>query len=219
MAATTRVHHPLFARLYERMASAFEAKGAAEHRAELLAGLSGRVIEVGAGTGLNFKYYPQTVSEVLAVEPEPHLRKIARTAAQDAPVLVSVVDGTADRLPAGEAAFDAGVASLVLCSVPSQQRALAELFRVIRPGGELRYYEHVLATNPGWAARQHRAAPLWRLFGGGCNPDRETGTAIEVAGFTTVQSRDLLFAPNWIAKLTAPHILGRAQRPEAPGAL
>jgi ubiquinone/menaquinone biosynthesis C-methylase UbiE len=213
MADTTKVHHPIFARMYERMAPAFEAKGAAEHRAELLADLSGRVIEVGAGTGLNFKYYPAKVTEVVAIEPEPHLREIARTTAQDAPVVVTVVDGTADHLPTEDAAFDAGVVSLVLCSVPSQPSALAELFRVIRPGGELRFYEHVLAENPRWATRQHRAAPIWRLFGGGCNPDRETGAAIQAAGFTTLQRRDLLFAPNWIAKFIAPHILGRARRP------
>jgi SAM-dependent methyltransferase len=119
------------------MAPAFEAKGAAEHRAELLVGLVGRVIEVGAGTGLNFKHYPQTVTEVVALEPEPHLREVARAAATEAPVPVTVVEGTADDLPADDAAFDAGVASLVLCSVPSQPRALAELSRVIRPGASM----------------------------------------------------------------------------------
>ena len=213
MAETTKVRHPIFARIYERMAPAFEAKGAAEHRTELLVGLVGRVIEVGAGTGLNFKHYPQTVTEVVALEPEPHLREVARAAATEAPVPVTVVEGTADDLPAGEAAFDAGVASLVLCSVPSQPRALAELSRVIRPGGELRFYEHVLAEDPRWAARQHRMAPIWRRLGGGCNPDRDTGAAITAAGFATEHRRDLLFAPSWIAKLTAPHILGRARRP------
>lgn len=212
MTTPTRVHHPVFARIYERLAPAFEAKGAAEHREELLAGLSGRAIEVGAGTGLNFKYYPTTVTEVVAVEPEAHLRDIARTTAQSAPVPVTVVDGTADQLPADDAAFDVGVASLVLCSVQDQAVALAELRRVIRPGGELRFYEHVLAKDPRWAKRQHRAAPIWRRFGGGCNPDRDTGSAISAAGFEMEQYRDLLFAPNWTAKFTAQHILGRARR-------
>src|SRR5690348_3315530 len=93
--STTKVHHPIFARMYERMAPAFDAKGAAEHRQELLEGVSGRAIEVGAGTGLNFKYYPSTVTEVLAVEPEPRLREAAHAAAQEARVRVTVVDGTA----------------------------------------------------------------------------------------------------------------------------
>jgi ubiquinone/menaquinone biosynthesis C-methylase UbiE len=199
--------------MYERMAPTFEAKGAAEHRDELLAGLTGRIIEVGAGTGLNFKYYPASVTAVVAVEPEPRLRESAVSAASQAPVPVTVVDGTADALPAEDAAFDAAVASLVLCSVPDQRQALAELFRVIRPGGELRFYEHVLATNERWATRQHRVAPIWRLFGGGCNPDRETGAAITAAGFHIENCRELLFAPAWIARYTAPHILGRARRP------
>lgn len=207
------VHHPVFARVYERMASAFETKGASEHRAELLAELSGRVIEVGAGTGLNFSHYPQGVTAVVAVEPEPHLRLLAQAAARDAPVPVTVVDGDAEHLPSESSAFDAGIASLVLCSVPDQSRALAELARVIRPGGELRFYEHVLATNPRWATRQRRVAPIWRRLGGGCNPDRDTGTAIAAAGFETERSRELLFSPSWTAKVTAPHILGRARRP------
>ena len=213
MAGTTKVHHPIFARMYERMAAAFEAKGAAEHRDQLLANVAGRVIEVGAGTGLNFEHYPKTVTEVVAVEPESRLREVARTAAAHAPVPVTVVNATADELPAEDASFDAGVASLVLCSVPNQQRALAELFRVIRPGGELRFYEHVLAKNARWAARQHRVAPLWRWLGGGCHPDRDTRTAISAGGFQIDECQDLLFAPNWVTKLTAPHVLGRARRP------
>jgi ubiquinone/menaquinone biosynthesis C-methylase UbiE len=207
------VRHPIFARVYERMASAFETKGAAEHRDELLADLSGRVIEVGVGTGLNFGHYPSSVYEVVAVEPEPHLRQLAHAAARNVPVPVTVVDGDAEHLPSEPAAFDAGVTSLVLCSVSDQSRALAELFRVIRPGGELRFYEHVLAKNPRWATRQRRAAPVWRHLGGGCNPDRDTHTAITAAGFETEHCRELLFSPTWTAKLTAPHILGRARHP------
>ncbi len=208
-----KVHHPVFARVYERVTSALEAKGAAEHRDELLADLSGRVIEVGAGTGLNFGHYPHGVTEVVAVEPEPHLRQLARAAARNAPVPVTVVDGDAADLPSKNAAFDAGIASLVLCSVPGQAGALDELYRVIRPGGELRFYEHVLAKNPRWATCQHRAAPLWKRLGGGCTPDRDTRAAIATAGLETEQCRELLFSPTWAAKLTAPHILGRARHP------
>jgi SAM-dependent methyltransferase len=129
MPATVR--HPLFARGYARLAKACEAKGASEHRDELLAGIAGRGIEVGAGSGLNFRHYPPEVREVLAVEPEPYLREIAARAATRAPVPVRVADATADALPAETGSVDFGVASLVLCSVPNPQRALAELFRVI----------------------------------------------------------------------------------------
>ncbi len=213
MSQHAKVHHPIFARMYEHMAASFEVKGAAEHRHELLSDLAGRVIEVGAGTGLNFRHYPSTVTEVIAVEPESRLRDAARAAAKSAPVPVQVIDGTADDLPVEAQTLDAGVVSLVLCSVPNQEAALRELFRVIRPGGELRFYEHVLAKDPRWASRQHGVAPIWRRFGGGCNPDRETSAAISAAGFQIEQCRELLFAPNWIAKITASHILGRARRP------
>ena len=156
-----QVHHPLFARLYERLAPRVEEQGAAEHRRELLAGLKGRVIEVGAGTGLNFTHYPETVDEVVAVEPEAYLRRRAEEAAAAASVTVTVVDGVADRLPAADQSFDAGVASLVLCSVPDQASALAELRRVVRPGGELRFYDHVLANSPDLARFQHAIGHVW----------------------------------------------------------
>src|SRR5215469_4850985 len=101
--------HPIFAVIYGRIAAAGEESGRAAHRTELLAGLSGKVIEVGAGSGLNFDHYPPTVTEVLAVEPEPHLRLLAAQAAVRASVPVRIVDGSADLLPASDAEFDAGV--------------------------------------------------------------------------------------------------------------
>jgi len=151
------VHHPLFARLYLRMASGRKAHGEDEYRRRLLAGLSGRVIEVGAGNGLNFPFYPTAVDRVLAVEPEPLLREAATNSAAEAPVPVQVVDGVSGRLPADEGSLDAAAASLVLCSVPDQHRALEEFRRVIRPGGELHFYEHVVDTRP-MAARLQRLA-------------------------------------------------------------
>src|SRR6184192_3710117 len=109
----------------------------------MLEGLAGRVLEVGAGNGLNFVHYPDTVTEVVAIEPEPFLRARAEEAANLTTVPIRVVDGVAGRLPVDDQSMDAAVASLVLCSVPDQAAALAELRRVIRPGGQLRFYEHV----------------------------------------------------------------------------
>src|SRR3954468_13512981 len=132
--------HPRFAKIYPAAADKADRRGAAQHRQRLLEGLQGRVVEIGAGDGRNFRHYPATVAEVIAVEPEPTLRQLAEEQAQSAPINVSVRAGTADELPLGDASVDAAVASLVLCSVPDQHRALTELQRVLKPGGELRFY-------------------------------------------------------------------------------
>jgi len=140
-----KVSHPLFARCYGWLSQKAEAAGMADIRRELLAGLSGRVVEVGSGNGMNFRHYPVSVEAVTAVEPEPYLRARAEHASTEAAVPVQVVPGGAERLPFPDGTFDAGVASLMLCSVRDQNTALAELRRVVRPGGELRFYEHVRA--------------------------------------------------------------------------
>jgi ubiquinone/menaquinone biosynthesis C-methylase UbiE len=209
-----KVHsHPVFARVYERVAEIGERRGGAEHRQRMLTGLSGRVIEVGAGSGANFTHYPTTVSEVVAVEPEPYLRERAQRAAAQAPVRISVVDGSADRLPGEAESFDAGVAALVLCTVPDQQSALAELYRVIRPGGELRFYEHVVA-HPKWESRFQRLADatFWPHVAGGCHLARDTTSAIEQAGFQIETCERFPFSPAPFLP-PDPHILGIARRP------
>jgi SAM-dependent methyltransferase len=186
------VRHPIFARLYMRVAS--DAEG--EYRGELLAGLSGQVIEVGAGHGLNFAYYPDAVERVLAVEPEAVLRKAATEAAATAPVPVEVVEGVAGRLPLPDASMDAAVTSLVLCSVADQQQALGELHRVIRPGGELRFYEHVVAEGAVARRLQRLAdATFWPHVAGGCHLTRDTGAAIAQAGFEIQSKRRFNFSP------------------------
>jgi SAM-dependent methyltransferase len=206
------IRHPIFARFYRRVAASLERAGAAEHRDRLLAGLSGRVVEVGAGTGLNFSHYPSTVSEVIAVEPEPYLRARAAEAARSAPVPVRVVDGTADAIPLADVSMDAAIASLVLCSVPDQASALGEVRRVLRPGGELRFYEHVAAADARLFRRQQRIDPVWTIFAGGCHVNRNTEEAIGAAGFEMEACDRFLFRPAWAAELSAPHILGCARR-------
>jgi ubiquinone/menaquinone biosynthesis C-methylase UbiE len=210
----TRVNHPMFARMYARFSATAETKGGAEHRDELLHDLAGSVIEVGAGNGLNFGHYPLTVTEVVAVEPEAYLRRQAESAAQSVPVKITVVDGTADHLPVDDATFDAAVASLVLCSVADQGPALGELHRVIRPGGELRFYEHVLSGDPRLARVQRvlDRTTIWPRVGGGCHASRDTVAAIEAAGFVVESCRSFDFRP--VRGIpTAPHVLGRARRP------
>ena len=140
MSDLSAFQNPRFARLYERISAESERRGTAEHRDRVLAGLAGSVIEVGAGNGLNFARYPTTVTEVVAVEPEDTLRGLAERAAATAPVPVTVVAGHGDALPVDDASFDAAVVSLVLCSVPDPPHLLAEVRRVLKPGGELRFF-------------------------------------------------------------------------------
>jgi ubiquinone/menaquinone biosynthesis C-methylase UbiE len=204
--------HPIFARYYARVSRLME-KDVGPYRQRLLDGLSGRVIEVGAGNGLNFAHYPATVTEVIAVEPEPHLRSIAEANAARAAVSVKVVDATADDLPAGEAECDAAIASLVLCSVPDQDRALAEIRRVLKPGGELRFFEHVRAATPWrWHVQQALDVAIWPLLVGGCHCGRDTRAAIERAGFTIGRIDQLTSAETQMTFPTAPQILGTASR-------
>jgi SAM-dependent methyltransferase len=207
--------HPVFARLYARVRPAVDEQGVGEHRRRLLQGLAGQVVEVGAGDGGNFALYPTEVSSVVAVEPEPYLRARAERHAMSAPVRVEVVNGTADRLPLADGSMDAVVVSLVLCSVPDQATALAEAFRVLRPGGELRFYEHVAAPpqRRGLVVAQRIAdATIWPLLMGGCHVHRDTVGAITAAGFTIEAIDHFDFPPN-SPNPAAPHILGRAVRP------
>jgi ubiquinone/menaquinone biosynthesis C-methylase UbiE len=213
MTATTDIPRPRFARMYVKAAARADRRGAADHRRRLLQDLGGQVVEVGAGNGLNFAHYPPTVTEVIAIEPEPTLRALAQQAAAEATVPVSVHDGTADDLPMADGEMDAAVASLVLCSVPDQGRALAELHRVLRPGGELRFYEHVIARcQPTRAILQIADhSGLWPALAGGCHPARDTGTAIEAAGFTIEHCERFGFRASALEP-SVPHILGMARR-------
>ena len=208
------VYHPIFSRLFALTSHAALDKGEAGHRRDLLAGLSGRVIEVGAGNGINFAFYPASVAEVVAVEPEPYIRSLAVQAAGTAPVPVTVTGGVAERLPVEGASFDAGVVSLVLCSVRDPARALSELFWVIRPGGELRFYEHVRANSPRLARLQRAVDALfWPRAFGGCHTSRDTRAAIEGAGFVIEYCREFPFKLCFLLAPVSPHILGTARRP------
>lgn len=153
---------------------------------------------------------------MLAVEPEPHLYEIAKRNAGNASVPVEVVHGVAEELPANDSSFDAAVASLVLCSVADQQTALREMYRVIRPGGQLRFFEHIRANSSGLERVQRLLdATLWPRVNGGCLSGRDTVAAIMKAGFTVEQVDKARFPDGPIATPTSPHVLGIASRPQA----
>ncbi len=205
--------HPVFARVWARTSAHV---GSERQRRELLAGLDGRVLEVGAGDGRNFALYPESVRAVVAVEPEPYLRRLAQRAAARARVSVEVRDGTAETLPAELGTFDAVVASLVLCTVPDQTTALAALHRVTAPGGELRFFEHVRAGHPVGAAVQSRLDGwgIWPRLGGGCHLARDTVAAIASAGFAVERLRRIPSGPGGVG---LPFVLGSARRAAEAG--
>ncbi|MEU6819204.1 class I SAM-dependent methyltransferase [Streptomyces atriruber] len=210
------VHHPVFARFYARQSVAAEPVIGA-HRRELLAGLSGRVIEVGAGNGLNFAHYPGAVSEVVAIEPERLLRRLAVSAALRADVPVDVVPGAAEALPVKSEAFDAAVVSLVLCSVRDVPRALGELRRVLRPGGELRFFEHGRAPGKLMAGTQRVLdRTVWPPLFGGCHVSRDTPQALREAGFELGAYRRLLVPAKGPRLPTSYCVLGTAHRSDTP---
>jgi ubiquinone/menaquinone biosynthesis C-methylase UbiE len=180
----------------------------------VLEGVGGRVLEVGAGTGSNLPHYGPEVTSLVAVEPEPRLRTRIEEAARSARFPVTVVDAVADRLPFPDAGFDAVVATLVLCSVPDQAAALAEVRRVLRPGGRLAFWEHVRSEGTGYARVQSACdATIWPLIAGGCHSARDTLAAIGAAGFTVEEAARFRFPDSPLAVPTAPHVLGTARRP------
>ncbi|HEX8065812.1 MAG TPA: class I SAM-dependent methyltransferase [Thermoleophilaceae bacterium] len=168
----------IFAAGYDRFQAPMERDFFGPLRRDLLADARGRVLDVGAGTGANVPYYPDAVEEVVCAEPyEPMARRIEGKAA-DARVSVRVV-APAEELPFDDDSFDCAVSTLVLCTVDDQARALAEIARVLRPGGRFVFAEHVRAADPRLAAWQDRLHPLWIRFGHGCHCNRDTYSAIE----------------------------------------
>lgn len=214
------VRNPLFARLYARVLAPNEPAEVKERRIELLRGLRGRVVELGAGAGSNFPLYPESVEEVVAVEPEPYLRARAREAAAKpgVTVKVTVVDGVADALPLEDASCDAAVACLVLCSVPDQGRALAELRRVLRDDGQLVYFEHVLAHGRLTSTLQRAVdKTFWPHAFGGCHTARDTPAAIAAAGFAIGEQRRIRAGALKEPPPVAEQVIGRATVAPRPG--
>jgi ubiquinone/menaquinone biosynthesis C-methylase UbiE len=202
------------AAMYDRMQAKPEAAGLRAWRHDLLAPLSGSVLEIGAGTGLNLEHYAGTVARLVLVEPDRHMRARleAKVAALGVSFPVEVVDAGADGLPFEDGTFDAVVSTLVLCSVPDEVTALAEVRRVLRPGGRFVYLEHVAAVeNPKRHGWQRRIEPFWKHLAGNCHLTRATDQAIPAAGFELVEERreSMRKMPPWVRV----SVRGYANRP------
>jgi SAM-dependent methyltransferase len=204
--------HPRFARQFERLSVLSDERGMAEHRRRLVAGARGRVVEIGAGNGRMFAHYPLEVTQVIAVEPDDILRASAERAARQAPVSVDVRAGHADRMPADKGWADVVVAAQVLCSVPDQASALVEILRVLRPGGELRYYEHVRSENRMLALVQDLVTPVWTRAVAGCHPNRRTSAAIRQSRFVVEHEDQFTFQPLRLIPVRN-YLLGVARKP------
>lgn len=188
--------HRLFAAGYDRVSGPLERSILGPRRARLLAGLDGQVLDVGAGTGVNLPYF-QKASRVVAAEPDPAMRRRLTAKLGTARVPVEVTADAAETLGHGDSSFDAVVFTLVLCSVTSQDRALAEARRVLRPSGQLIVLEHIRGGG-GLARWQDRFTPLWSLVNAGCQLGRETGAAIERAGFSMDNAEYFDPYPRWV---------------------
>ena len=208
--------HPLFARFYDRLLAGTEDAGLADMRGELLATASGRVLELGAGTGLNLAHYTDAVTELVMTEPDPHMaaRLRERLAGEGtAAVRPSVIEAPAEDLPFDDGSFDVVVATLVLCTVEDPVRAVAEARRVLVEDGRLLYIEHVRSSRPGLARWQDWLQRPWGWFAGGCHPNRATGELLAGAGFW-IDSLDRDSLPK-APPIVKPLIRGVARRPGA----
>jgi len=173
-----------FAAIYDRVMADAEEAGMRDRRRELIAGARGRTVELGAGTGLNFAHYPEAVTELILTEPfEPMARRL-RERAEGGELSVSVVEAPADRLPIADDWADTVVCTLVLCTVDDVPATLAEVDRILKPGGTLLFAEHVRSVDPGLARWQDRLEGPWKFVGHGCRCNRDTVAAIEASSLT-----------------------------------
>lgn len=198
----------IFVAGYDRLLAATEDAGLREERARLLARAKGDVVELGAGTGLNRQHYPDAVGRLVLTEPDPHMAKRLRDRADGA----EVVEAGAERLPLPDASADTVVSTLVLCTVGDADATLREVARVLRPGGELLFYEHVRAPDGHGLTRwQDRLERPWGWFAGGCHPNRDTPAALEASPLEVVEIRTtkLPKAP----PIVRPAVVGVARRP------
>lgn len=202
----------IIAALYDRMTATSERAGLAAQRRRLLRDARGRVLEVGAGTGINLDHYPDGVEDLVLVEPERAMARKLRGRLRQLGRTAEIVEGDAAALPFPDDSFDTVVCTLVLCSIPDPRRALDELRRVLRPGGSLLFLEHVRSDDLRTARLQDRVNPVWRFVANGCNCNRPTLSLIEGSfSVEEVERGEIPKAP----RIVRPLVSGRAVASEA----
>jgi ubiquinone/menaquinone biosynthesis C-methylase UbiE len=202
----------LIAALYDRMGEASERAGLAARRRELLAGAQGRVLEVGAGTGINLEHYPEGIEELVLVEPERAMVRKLEQRLHELGRRARIVEAEAEALPFPDGSFDAVVCTLVLCNVRDPQCALREMRRVLRRGGSFLFLEHVRSDDLRTARLQDRVNPAWRFVSNGCNCNRPTLSLIE--GSFSVEEVERGEIPEAL-RIVRPLVSGRALASEA----
>jgi ubiquinone/menaquinone biosynthesis C-methylase UbiE len=175
-------HNPTLAKVYDLALLPSERLGVRRLRDRLASDLSGRVIEVAVGTGLNLPHYPPTAI-VHGVDPDPHMLQKASKRALQAPAAIHLYRGDAHRLSFVDGSFDFAVIGFALCTVTRPEAALREAGRVIAPKGHIRFLEHVRSPRDRRARWQDRLAPAWERFAGGCRLNQDTLAILEAAGF------------------------------------
>ncbi len=199
----------IFALVYNPFLWLGEIAGMRSRRCTLLGNARGRVVEIGAGTGLNVALYPDEIAELVLTEPDASMRKKLTRSLQRNGRAARVVDASAERLPFADASVDTVVSTLVLCTVPDPERTLGEIARVLRPGGQLLFLEHVRANSRFLAACQDYLFRGWRGFAGGCYCNRPTADLMRACGFV-VAADDSVW--RGMPAIVHPLIVGRATR-------
>jgi len=167
-----------FAALYDVVLKGTEEAGLRDMRRGTLSKASGRAIDIGAGTGANLMLYPDAVTDLVMAEPDPDMAKRLRRKAGEAGREVEVIEAGAENLPFDDSSFDTAVFTLVLCTIPNPAAALEEAARILKPGGQALFLEHVRSDDPRLARWQDRLAGPWRFFNDGCNCNRDTVATI-----------------------------------------
>lgn len=201
----------MMAAFYDRLLRSSEDAGLTDARREALRDARGDVLEIGAGTGLNLAVYPREgITRLVLTEPNPSMGRHIESKRDLAPLPFELVEAGGERLPFDDASFDTVVGTLVLCEPRDPAAVVAEVARVLRPGGRYLFVEHVRSEDPGLARSQDRWAPVWRRVSGGCNCNRRTLDTIEEAGLDVERKRLGVFpkAP----KITRPLLVGSAVR-------